>query len=270
MIEKVPMLKLPKPSIFHMLLEGRSLLELGMTTMAMPFLLRAPIGDNHPVMVLPGFLASDLSTKPIRAFLKFKGYNTYGWGLGCNLGSEIVGGDNVVSEALINRVIELSLKHNQKVSLVGWSLGGILAREVARLLPDYVRQVITLGSPFNGPDGSASLVSKLFGMINGDIVNNNPQVMLNMLSPPPVPTSSIYSRTDGVAHWQACMNREIDLSDQAENIEVKGSHLGLGHNCQVLWIVANRLAQNEGEWQPYRKKAQEQFYAEQAKLSLDA
>jgi hypothetical protein len=93
MIEKVPMLKLPKPSIFHMLLEGRSLLELGMTTMAMPFLLRAPIGDNHPVMVLPGFLASDLSTKPIRAFLKFKGYNTYGWGLGCNLCSEIVGGD---------------------------------------------------------------------------------------------------------------------------------------------------------------------------------
>ena len=253
MSKDLPILKLPKPSFAHMFGEGRSILEMGVTGMFMPFLLSAPKGDNHPVMVLPGFMASDISTKPIRAFLKLKGYKTYGWGLGRNLGTEIVGGENVVSDALINRVIELSVKHDKKVSLVGWSLGGILAREVARLLPDFVRQVITLGSPFNGPDGSASIVSKLFGMINGDIVNSNPQAMQNMLMPPPVPTSAIYSRTDGVAHWQACMHRRIDLCDQAENIEVKGSHLGLGHNHQVIWIVANRLAQNEGVWQPYAK-----------------
>jgi pimeloyl-ACP methyl ester carboxylesterase len=232
-----------------------------MTGMFMPFLLRAPKGDNHPVMVLPGFLAGDLSTKPIRAFLDFKGYQTYGWGLGRNLGTEIVGGKDVISDVLISRVIELSVKHDKKVSLVGWSLGGILAREIARLLPDYVRQVITLGSPFNGPSGSVSMVAKLFGMINGDIVKSNPQIMLNMLVPPPVPTSAIYSRTDGVAHWKACMNKQIDFTDEAENIEVKGSHLGLGHNRQVLWIVANRLAQNEGEWLPYEKKALKQFYA---------
>jgi hypothetical protein len=255
MSKEVPILTIPKPSLVHMLGEGRSLFELGVTSMLMPYLLRAPKGDNHPVMVLP-------------AFLKFKGYQTYGWGLGRNLGTEIVGGKNVVSDALINRVLELSLKHDKKVSLVGWSLGGILAREVARLLPDYVRQVITLGSPFNGPDGSASLAAKLFGMINGDIMNSNPQAMLNMLLPPPVPTSSIYSRTDGVAHWQACLNQRIHICDQAENIEVKGSHLGLGHNHQVIWIVANRLAQSEGKWQPYEKKAKEQFYAdtEQAKV----
>jgi hypothetical protein len=268
MSKEVPILTIPKPSLVHMLGEGRSLFELGVTSMLMPYLLRAPKGDNHPVMVLPGFLADDISTKPIRTFLKFKGYQTYGWGLGRNLGTEIVGGKNVVSDALINRVLELSLKHDKKVSLVGWSLGGILAREVARLLPDYVRQVITLGSPFNGPDGSASLAAKLFGMINGDIMNSNPQAMLNMLLPPPVPTSSIYSRTDGVAHWQACLNQRIHICDQAENIEVKGSHLGLGHNHQVIWIVANRLAQSEGKWQPYEKKAKEQFYAdtEQAKV----
>ena len=253
---EIPILKLPKPSLVHMFAEGRSILELGVTSIFMPFLLRAPKGDDHPVMVLPGFLASDISTKPIRAFLKLKGYQTYGWGLGRNLGTEIVGGENIISDALINRVIELSLKHGEKVSLVGWSLGGILAREVARLLPDYVRQVITLGSPFNGPDGSAPIASKLFEMINGDIVNSNPQVMLNMLTPPPVPTSAIYSRTDGVAHWQACMNRRIDISEQAENIEVRGSHLGLGHNHQVIWIVANRLAQMEGLWKPYAQKAQ--------------
>ena len=167
-------------------------------------------------------------------------------------------------------MIELSVKHDKKVSLVGWSLGGILAREIARLLPDFVRQVITLGSPFNGPDGSAPLASKLFGMINGDIANNNPQAMLNMLTPPPVPTSAIYSRTDGVAHWQACTNRRIEHAKQAENIEVKGSHLGLGHNHQVVWIVANRLAQEEGSWQPYVKNGSKEQYSqrEQAELQI--
>lgn len=270
MSREVPAVKAQKPSLFHMFSEGRSIVELGMTGMVMPFLLRAPKGDNHPVMVLPGFLASDVSTKPLRAFLDIKGYKTYGWGLGRNLGTEIVGGDDVISDELIGRVIELSVKHNKKVSLVGWSLGGILAREIARLLPDYVRQVITLGSPFNGPSGSVSMVAKLFGMINGDIVNSNPQVMLNMLSPPPVPTSAIYSRSDGVAHWQACMNKRIEIADQAENIEVKGSHLGLGHNPHVIWIVANRLAQNEGLWQPYAQKAQEHSYDDNERTEVQA
>jgi pimeloyl-ACP methyl ester carboxylesterase len=264
----VPIQVSHKPSLVHMFGEGRSIFELGTSALLMPFLLRAPKGDNHPVMVLPGFLASDISTKPIRAFLDVKGYQVSGWGLGRNLGTEIVGGENVISDALLGRVIALSRKHDKKVSLVGWSLGGILAREIARLLPDYVRQVITLGSPFNGPAGSASLVAKLFGMINGDIVKSNPQVMTNMLAPPPVPTSAIYSRTDGIAHWQACMNKRIGFVDEAENIEVKGSHLGLGHNRQVLWIVANRLAQNEGEWQPYAEKGHNRCpaYGEKAKV----
>ena len=261
MISDVPNLELPKPSLIHMLTEGRSILELGMTAMIMPFLLKAPSGDGHPVMVLPGFLASDISTKPLRKFLDLKGYKTYGWGLGRNMGKEIVGGQDVISDTLLSRVIELSVKHNKKVSLVGWSLGGILARELARLLPDYVRQVLTLGSPFNGPGGSVSMVAKLFGVINGDIVKNNPQIMQNMLIPPPVPSSALYSRTDGVAHWQACINKQIDLFDKAENIEVRGSHSGLGHNPQVMWIVANRLAQNEGDWQPYGKNGPEKFYA---------
>lgn len=253
MTTETPILKLPKPSFFNMMGESRSLFELGITGMFLPLLSSAPKGDNHPVMVLPGFMASDVSTKPLRAFLKYKGYQTYGWGLGRNFGTEIVGGKNVLSDKLLNRVLELSLKHGKKVSLVGWSLGGILAREIARLLPDHVRQVITLGSPFNGPGGSVSLVAKLFDFINGDIVMTNPEVLQDMLKPPPVPSSALYSRTDGIAHWKACMNRQIDLGEQAENIEVKGSHTGLGHNFEVIWIVANRLAQAEGDWLPYKK-----------------
>lgn len=254
MSKHTSILDLPKPALLHMMAEGRGVIELGLTGMLLPFLSRAPKGDKHPVMVLPGFLASDVSTKPIRSFLKFKGYKTYGWGLGRNIGTQIVGGNNVLSDELLDRVVALSLKHEKKVSLVGWSLGGILAREIARLLPDHVRQVITLGSPFNGPGGSAPMVAKLFNFINGDIVSTNPQVLVDMLTPPPVPSSAIYSKSDGVAHWKACTNRQIDLGHQAENIEVKGSHLGLGHNHEVIWIVANRLAQNEGEWQPYLKK----------------
>lgn len=256
MTTDAPIVKLPKPSLIHMFTEGRSVIELGMSALLMPFLLRAPEGDNHPVMVLPGFLASDISTKPMRKFLDVKGYKTYGWGLGRNLGKQIVGGQDVICDSLLSRVIELSVKHNKKVSLVGWSLGGILARELARLLPDYVRQVVTLGSPFNGPSGSVSMVAKLFSTINGDLVKKNAQLMQNMLIPPPVPSSAIYSRTDGIAHWQACINREVELFDEAENIEVRGSHSGLGHNPQVMWIVANRLAQSEGAWRPYCKKDQ--------------
>ena len=242
---------IPRPSLFHMFSEGRALVELSVFGAALPFLKRAPSGDGHPVMVLPGFLASDFSTKPIRSFLKSKGYKTYGWELGRNLGTHIVGGEQVLSDKLINRVIELSVIHNAKVSLVGWSLGGILARELARIIPDCVRQVITLGSPFNGPHGSSPAAEGLFKFINGNLAQSNPEVLQKMFIPPPVPHSALYSKTDGVAHWQACINHRIEDHHQAENIQVRGSHTGLGHNPQVVWVVANRLAQAESNWQPY-------------------
>lgn len=244
--------KIPRPSLRHMLTEGRALIELSAFGAALPFLKRAPTGDGHPVMVLPGFLASDFSTKPIRSFLTAKGYETYGWELGRNLGTHIVGGDQVLSDKLINRVIELSVIHNSKVSLVGWSLGGILARELARIIPDCVRQVITLGSPFNGAHGSSPAAKGLFEFINGNVSETHPDVLEKMATPPPVPNSALYSKSDGVAHWQACINHRIEEHHQAENIRVRGSHTGLGHNPQVVWIIANRLAQAESNWQPYK------------------
>lgn len=249
------------PKFRHLISEGRTIFELGLTSMAMPVLMQAPKGDCHPVMVLPGFMASDISTKPLRTFLQMKGYKASGWGLGRNLGTEFVGGKNVVSDRLINQVIKLSVKHNKKVSLVGWSLGGILAREIARVIPDCVRQVISLGSPFNGPLGSAPLAARLFELINGDIGSREPQALSRMLLPPPVPSSAIFSRSDGIAHWEACRdNHECPVS-QTENIEVKGSHTGLGHNAQVIWIVANRLAQAQDEWQPFlQTKLHRAFY----------
>lgn len=244
--------KIPRPSLKHMLAEGRTFLELGAMGASLPILMRAPQGDGHPVMVLPGFMANDFSTKPLRSFLSRKGYQANGWGLGRNLGTHIVGGKQVLSDKLINKVIELSVIHDAKVSLVGWSLGGVLAREIARIIPECVRQVITLGSPFNGPSGSVPMVAGLFELINGNVAKGNPELVQQMLLPPPVPTSALYSKSDGIAHWKACMHHSFGDNKKAENIEVKGSHIGLGHNPQVVWIVANRLAQTEKNWQPYK------------------
>ncbi|MBU3004071.1 hypothetical protein [Paraglaciecola arctica] len=246
---------IPRPSLFHMFGEGRSLFELSAFGITLPFLKRAPNGDGHPVLVIPGFLASDLSTKPIRSFLKRKGYQSYGWELGRNLGTHIVGGEQVLSDKLINRVIELSVIHNAKVSIVGWSLGGILARELARIIPDCVRQVITLGSPFNGTQGSSLAVAGLFEMINGNVSKTNPEIVQHMHTPPPVPNSALYSKSDGVVHWQSCINQNIEDHHLAENIQVRGSHSGLGHNPQAVWIIANRLAQNESNWRPYNNQS---------------
>jgi pimeloyl-ACP methyl ester carboxylesterase len=245
--------KLPRPLLRHMLTEGRTILELGAMGASLPILMRAPKGDGHPVMVLPGFMASDISTKPLRSFLSRKGYQSQGWGLGRNLGTHIVGGQQVLSDELLDKVIELSIIHDAKVSLVGWSLGGVLAREIARIIPDCVRQVITLGSPFNGPSGSASVVEGLFELFNGNLAEGNPEIVKKMFLPPPVPTSALYSKSDGIAHWKACRHHSFGDHQEAENIEVIGSHTGLGHNPQVVWIVADRLAQAENKWQPYKR-----------------
>ncbi|TDF39762.1 hypothetical protein EYS14_09670 [Alteromonadaceae bacterium M269] len=247
-----------KPKFRHMLTEGRTLFELGATSLLLPALMRAPKGDGHPVMVLPGFLASDISTKPIRTFLNKKGYKATGWGLGRNLGTHIQAHDNIVSDELLDKVLEQYVKHNQKVSLIGWSLGGILSREIARVIPDCIRQVITLGSPFNGPKGAAPIAAKLFEMINGNIAEREPELLQKVFSPPPVPTTAIYSRSDGIAHWESCMDQAHKMHEQSENIEVKGSHMGLGHNAHVIWIVANRLAQAQGQWKPYHNNSEEQ------------
>lgn len=254
MSEQLDTVRVNRPSLRHFLSESRALAEFGATSMMMPLLMQAPRGDRHPVMVLPGFLASDTSTKPLRTYLRLKKYTPYGWDLGRNLGTHIVGGQNIVSDELLNNVIKHCVKHEQKVSLIGWSLGGILAREIARVIPDCVRQVISLGSPFNGPKGSAPVAAKIFHLINGDIGAREPEAMMQMLTPPPVPSTAIFSRSDGIAHWQACKDDHHESTVNTENIEVKGSHLGLGHNPQVLWIIANRLAQAEGHWTPFRDK----------------
>ena len=207
----------------------------------------APRGDGHPVMVLPGFTATDDSTRVLRRFLERWGYATHGWGLGRNLGP-----DDSLQQRMQERVEELFLQHGERLSLVGQSLGGIYAREIARQAPEIVRQVITLGSPFAGVPGAASNVQTLYEDVTGTHPEQIDSPMLEHLGEaPPVPTSAVYSRADGIVHWRSCVQRD---GEQAENIEVPGSHCGMGFNALVLYAVADRLAQPDEEWRTFERR----------------
>ena len=221
----------------------RAIAEWGSLAVSMGALVAtAPRGDGHPVLVLPGFMTSDTSTRVLRRFLRTLGYDAHSWNLGRNLGPRAIGAQG---EKLVERLREVHEATGQKVSLVGWSLGGVMARLLARRAPDHVRQVITLGSPFAGSPKSSN-VWRLYEYMSGTAVDGqHTQGMLaEIAAPPSVPTTAIYTKGDGVVAWQTC--REVE-SDTAENIEVHGSHCGLGVNPSVLYAVADRLARKPGE-----------------------
>lgn len=241
------------PAFGWLVLEGgRAAWEYGAYAAARPLLRRMAPGDGHPVLVFPGLAATDLSTRPLRGLLRDLGYYVHGWRLGRNTGrAELVA-------QLVSRLDALRARHGRRISLVGWSLGGIYARELAKRAPEDVRQVITLGSPFAGPPQRASNVTRLYRWLSGRPVTEIPEG-IELAAPPPVPATAIYSRTDGVVAWESCRER---TGPEAENIRVPGSHCGLGHNPLVLAAVADRLAQAEGEWRPFEPTAawQRLFY----------
>ena len=149
------------PSRLLLALEVRAIWELQAFLAAYPLLQRAPRGDGHPVLVLPGLAASDVSTKPLRTYLSAQGYAAHGWKQGRNHGPH-----SGVEARIDARLAELVQRYNRKVSLIGWSLGGVLAREAARRSAYLVRQVITLGSPFaNEP--KASNAWRLYEVLSG-------------------------------------------------------------------------------------------------------
>ncbi|MEM7111742.1 MAG: alpha/beta hydrolase [Chloroflexota bacterium] len=250
-----------RPSLLLAALETRAVYELWAYYVSLPFLQAAPRGDGHPVMVLPGFMASDLSTLPLRLYLKSRGYNAYGWGMGRNYGRGIDPQNGIPPNAkTIKRIKAMYRKHGQKVSLVGWSLGGIYARELARLLPEYVRTVITLGSPFTN-DERANNVYPLFERMSGHRLEDiNPEVRRRLKEHVPVPSTAVYSKSDGVVSWRCCLEQ---LDEYSENVEVFSSHTGLGHNPLVLWVVADRLAQPEGEWRPFERSGLKKWLYQQ-------
>ena len=241
-IATAPSFRSPRPpSKLLQLLEFRAFSEFGTSLALLPFLRRAPRGDGHPVLVLPGLIASDRSTQPLRSYLTDQGYDVHGWGLGRNMG--LKPGLEKRMKACLRELHETS---GRKVSVVGWSLGGVYAREIASELPDAVRSVITLGSPLHG-NPRATNAWRVYELASGQSIDD-PDLKKLRDEPPPVPTTSIFSRSDGIVAWQCSVE---PTTDRSENIEVVGSHCGLGVNAAALHAIADRLAQPEGKWQPF-------------------
>ncbi len=231
------------PGALRLALELRVPWEFGASLLALPILKSAPRGDGHAVLVFPGLVASDMSTAPLRQYLSGQGYDARGWDLGRNLGP----GRGKI-EACFDKVRELHKETGRKVSLIGWSLGGIYAREAAKVVPEFVRSVITLGTPFNGHPKSTN-AWRVYEMASGETADTR-LTMYNLAKAPPVPTTSIYSRTDGVVAWE-CSQQAAHERRDTENIEVEASHIGLGVNPCSLYAVADRLSQPHGGWQPF-------------------
>lgn len=237
-----------RPSLNLLLTEGgRAMSEYGWYLSLQRYLVQKKKGDGHPVLVMPGFLASDKSTAVLRNFLKEIGYQPLTWDLGTNLGED----EKVqkVGEKL-GRVYE---ETGRKVSIIGWSLGGVYAREIAKEIPQLIRQVITLGSPFaniTAPNNTAWI----YNMIAKDrgVADLDPEMLTELPKPPPVPTTAIYTKEDGIVSWKVCLEREP--SETRQNIQVRGSHVGLGFNPAVLSLIADRLQYSKENWVKFKPK----------------
>ena len=219
------------------------------------YLNNLPKGDGHPVMVLPGFMAGDFSTVFIRYFLNQWGYAAKPWNLGLNLGL------NKRRDVEARMSIELK-KHftetGRKVSLVGWSLGGTFARELARQHPEWVRSVICLGSPI-GQDISGALTAGMYQLISGNRFADpefRNKIAQASKPVPKIPCTAIYSKSDGIVNWKIAQEIESNI---AENIEVKSAHTGLGMNASVMYLLANRLRCEEGQWEKFDNTKTDRF-----------
>lgn len=239
----------PRPGLLRVALEWRAGLEYGAGLVTRPLLRFAPRGDGHPVLVLPGLLAGDLTTRPLRHCLERLNYAAYGWEQGINLGPR-----EGVMQRCRAQLEALRLAHKRKVSLIGWSLGGIYARELAKQVPGHVRVVITLGTPFTGHP-KATNAWRLYEWLTGHRIGA-PDIHGPLRRPPRVPTTSIFSRTDGIVAWQCSVERPGPIS---ESIEVGASHLGMGFNPLALYAIADRLSQPEGAWQPFERPGLRRF-----------
>ena len=239
------------PGLGRLALEQRIFYEFGAFAAASPLLRAVGRGDRHPVLVLPGFAASDRSTAPLRGIIRSQGYWVHGWRLGRNIGPtpEVVAG-------LVERLQTVSERHDAKVSLIGWSLGGIYARAMGRMFPESVREVITLGSPYRLRDARTTPVARMYRRYERlhavplrEAAAMPPEEELPALA---MPSTSIYTRTDGIVHWSACIDEE---GPHRENIEVRSSHVGLGVNPAAILAISDRLARPEGEWKPFTPNA---------------
>lgn len=211
-----------------------------------------PQGDGHPVLIFPGLGTDGTAVAPLRDHCESLGYTALDWGRGFNTGPS---GDLDTWMADLAADTQRKLAaFDQPATLIGWSLGGFYARELAKIITPQVRQVISIGTPFNAFEDHTH-VGWVFRLLNGAAPKFDPLQARQLRRPPPVPTTSIYSRSDGVVAWQTCLHDRAHAKRQVQDIEISGSHIGMGWNREVMAVIADRLLQPDGRWQRYRSAA---------------
>ncbi|NOX29325.1 MAG: alpha/beta hydrolase [Actinobacteria bacterium] len=229
------------PSRLVALAELAAPLEYAVALSTRPFLGQFPKG-KRTVLVVPGFMANDASTFILRQELKRLGHHVKGWGQGVNIGP-----NQRIIDGLLDRLDSMAASTGRKVDVVGWSLGGVFARYLATKRTDLVSSVITLGSPIRPIGKRDGVAGRIFASLtsrhDADMGDFDPATRLK------VPLTCVWTRTDGVVDWKAAATRP---GPRVENIEVPGTHLGLGVNPMALHIIADRLALPDGDWFPYR------------------
>ena len=232
-IDQIPTAR--KPGRLAALLEVRAPLDWMTIVLRAPQLLRAPAGDGRPVMLLPGYGADESSMWPLGRYLRYLGYTVFDWGQGRNRGDV---------DACVRQIGErLQLLYEDlgraPVTLIGWSLGGVIAREAARLYEAQVREVITLGTPIIGGPKYTAVAQRFADSASIDLDEFEKEVHERNSLGIKQPITSIYSKLDGIVNWRA----SIDVyNQQARNIEVSSSHFGIGANGRVWRLIADTLA----------------------------
>jgi pimeloyl-ACP methyl ester carboxylesterase len=221
------------PPAAGLIREARGFLELPRLLFRSIDLLLQQRGEGRPVLVLPGYGAGDGSTVILKSYLRLLGYRVSGWHLGRNLGSvpEVV-------PRVLKRLLSMHRKSQHRVNIIGWSLGGFIARELARDRPELIQRVITLGTPvIGGP--KYTVLAESFRRRGIDLDAMEAEIAVRNKIPLQRPVTAIYSRRDAIVAWQAC----IDPDDcNSEHVEVFTTHLGFGFSPEVFKIIAQRLA----------------------------
>jgi hypothetical protein len=229
---------IPPPPLYNVLLETRAVAEWTSMLWLYPFIPKHKSKKNKPVLLMPPYLGNDNSTTFVRKYLKSLGFKTYKWDLGVNM---------INSKSLpklIEKLEEIYDKHQEKVSLVGWSGGGIFAKIIANRYPEKVEQLITIGSPVWGVKNMKTPIIRSLEFIRGTkLKERNDKFIKELEEIPQVPITCIYTKTDGLIPWKNCTEAET-YRDDIKNVEVFGSHCGMGANATVLLTVANALNAN--------------------------
>lgn len=246
--------KIPAPPMFNMFLETRSAIEWGSMFGLYYLLPKKKLGNNKPVLLMPPYLGNDSSTKFVRKYLKSAGFKSYKWELGVNMIN------SKYLPKMVERLDEIYAKHGEKVSLVGWSGGGIFAKIIANRYPEKVDRLITIGSPVWGVKNMQTPIVSMLEFLRGRTLRERNEKFLKELEEVPnVPITCIYTKTDGLVPWKHCLEAET-LRENIKNVEVYGSHMGMGANASVLVTIANALLEDVTESKGFFDRAEKLFF----------